>query len=125
MLQEGLSKLARLGAPPQHLALVAESALVAWGADLDAWQRQQQQQQQQDAPAGRRGQGAGGGGGSSAPPLLGAQHVAEALREVTEVPERSMVGGPVVVVVVVVEVGPCGLRQMWSGGNSCILGSCH
>lgn len=101
---------------------------MAWGADLDTWRRQQQQQQ--DAPAGRRGQGAGGSSArssSSTLPLLGAQHVAEALREVTEVPETSMVGGRDLVVVVVVEAGACGNGRCGAGATAvdCCGGAVH
>ncbi|GFR42544.1 hypothetical protein Agub_g3451 [Astrephomene gubernaculifera] len=74
-----LSRLSLIGAPPQHLALVAEVALAAWGQQLQAAAEQQQQ----------RGQG-GGKGQGGAPPMLGAGQLEEALREVVEGPEMAL-----------------------------------
>ncbi|KXZ46529.1 hypothetical protein GPECTOR_43g966 [Gonium pectorale] len=67
---EGVSKLALIGCPPQHLALVAEAALAAWGAELRA---------------------AAAAAATAAAPTLGAGHLLAALRLVTEEPERSLV----------------------------------
>ncbi|EFJ52368.1 origin recognition complex subunit 4 [Volvox carteri f. nagariensis] len=85
---ECLKKLALIGAPPQHLALVAEAALAAWGDDL----RRQGTASTAGPPAAgselllRRRQG-----GSVQPPVLGASHLVPALGPVTDAPERALV----------------------------------
>ena len=76
-MQAAVAKLEVLGSPPQHLALVAEAALAAWGADLAAAEAAA-------AAAGTR---------AAAPVPLGASHLLTGLRGVVDAPERALVRG--------------------------------
>ncbi|GLC75328.1 hypothetical protein PLESTF_001624400 [Pleodorina starrii] len=74
-IAEYLSKLALIGAPPQHVALAAEAALAAWGEDL------------------RRGGAAAAAAAAAVPPppMLGPAHLLAALRNVVDSPERALI----------------------------------
>ncbi|GIL45893.1 hypothetical protein Vafri_3016 [Volvox africanus] len=91
-----VSKLAVIGAPPQHVALAAEAALAAWGDDL--------RRQGLMATAADAGQQARPGAGP--PPLLGVGHLLTGLGGVLDTPERALVdvvrGLPVISLVLLV-----------------------
>ncbi|KAG2449708.1 hypothetical protein HYH02_005235 [Chlamydomonas schloesseri] len=86
-VKKAVDKLEVIGSPPQHLALVAEAALVAWGADLAAAAR----------AAGTR---------DAAAVPFSASHLLAGLRGVVDAPERAMVeavsGLPVLALVLLV-----------------------
>ncbi|GLI63955.1 hypothetical protein VaNZ11_007121 [Volvox africanus] len=92
-----ISKLALIGAPPQHVALAAEAALAAWGDDL-------RRQRVMAAAAVDAGQQARHGAGP--PPSLGVGHLLTGLGGVLDMPERALVdavrGLPVISLVLLV-----------------------